>query len=231
MPHNEPLPPAPAPQLFRFGLKHVFVWLSIGCVLFAAIVRSPGNLPMVIGVSAVLVGAHVFATMIGTRLRDASKDFRRWGSASVDGVDDQPVVTKNTDDLEALNLPTYVPLAEKDFRSVWTLRATVLGGAASSLGALLLMVLWPGVRPTIPGLIVGAFSCGIIGGWVGFLAGSFGPVTRHAWRHASQIDDKAASSGDAVAPEENRAGSNAATSIAVGSPAISCSINAAVPVD
>ena len=73
--------PRPAPQLFRFGLRQLFAAVTLSTLLAALMATLPGAWPWVIGGVVAMVGAHVFGTLIGTRLRDTSRDVQLWRSS------------------------------------------------------------------------------------------------------------------------------------------------------
>src|SRR5688572_12602572 len=66
------------PNLMRFGLRHLLLFVSGATVLAAALTRMEGFWPLVIGCVALLIAAHVFGAFLGARLRDTSADVRRW---------------------------------------------------------------------------------------------------------------------------------------------------------
>lgn len=83
-----PSSPPREPQLLRFRLRQMFFFVTLVCVLCALLVLTEGPWPLVIGASAVLIGAHVFATLVGNRLRDSSQEATQWRAANR-GLDEE----------------------------------------------------------------------------------------------------------------------------------------------
>ncbi|MCA9236935.1 MAG: hypothetical protein KDA44_15770 [Planctomycetales bacterium] len=174
--------PRPAPQLFRFGLRQLFAAVTLSTLLAALMATLPGAWPWVIGGVVAMVGAHVFGTLIGTRLRDTSRDVQLWRSSLGLQESDQPRISSSRPRPESL--PQTTPLADRHQapqRDRWALIAgvatgIVLGGAGIWLG-------W-GDRLSLPAVLVGAVSCGVLGAWLALVATSFTAIAKHAVRHA-----------------------------------------------
>jgi hypothetical protein len=66
------------PNLMRFGLRHMFIFVSLAAVLAALAAQTDGAGPIVLGSLILLIGAHVLGTFLGTRLRDTSHEVLRW---------------------------------------------------------------------------------------------------------------------------------------------------------
>ena len=183
-------PPHPAPprepHLLRFGLRQVFVVVTLLSVLCALLVQAKGAWPLIIGVATVLIAAHVFGTLIGTRLRDTSQDVVAWRAAQPGFDDDLPRTEPlPVEDVKSL-LPPPTPLADYGRAGNWLIWF-VLGGVLTGTivgGAILGLTI--GGRIGWAGWVVGALSCGVLGAWAAFLASSFSTIARHAWRHAHE---------------------------------------------
>ena len=78
------MPPTPShePQLLRFGLRQMFFSVTLLCVLMALLVLTKGPWPIAIGATTALIAAHVFATFVGTRLRDTTQEVEQWRAAN-----------------------------------------------------------------------------------------------------------------------------------------------------
>ncbi len=69
-----PLTPTRQPQLLRFGLRQMFVAVTLLCGLMALLVLTRGPVALAIAGLTALIGAHVFATFVGTRLQEISQE-------------------------------------------------------------------------------------------------------------------------------------------------------------
>jgi hypothetical protein len=172
------------PHLFRFGLKQMFLLLSLAGVLCGLLVGTGGSWPLIIGLATLLVGAHVLGNSLGTRLRDTSGEVLQWRADQSGLGPDVPVATGQPIELAKLNLPPSTPLASRQRVARWT--AWFVGGGA--IGGLLagstVIAMTIGPRIEWAGWVVGTISCGVLGAWVVFLASTFSSIARHAWRHA-----------------------------------------------
>ena len=180
----------PEPHLLRFGLRQMFFFVTLLCVLMALLVLTEGPWPLAIGATAILVAAHVFGTLIGNRLRDTSQEVVAWRAANPAFDDELPKANSPLSKAAKSALPppspTTTPLAEHGHVCTWLLWF-VLGGAA--LGTILggtILELTIGPRIGWAGWAVGAISCGVLGAWMAFLVSSFGSIARHAWRDAHE---------------------------------------------
>jgi hypothetical protein len=94
------------PNLMRFGLRQLFVFVSAATLLAAALTRMDGFWPLVIGCVALLAAAHVFGTFLGTRLRDTSADVQRWKARPGTSDPDYPVAPTQPVQVADLHLPS-----------------------------------------------------------------------------------------------------------------------------
>ena len=177
------------PQLLRFGLRQLFIVVTLLTLLCGAMTLTRGPWPIVIGSAALLVAGHVLANLIGTRLRDTSKEVRDWRASDPTAAPDSPQAHTGPIDVKQLHLPPSTPLANhKGVNGRWvTLFMAAGGGLGTILGACAIYAAI-GSRIGWPGLLVAAISSGVLGTWVAFLASSFGIIARNAWRHADQRD-------------------------------------------
>ena len=187
-PPTLPSPELPRqPQLLRFGLRQMFIMVTLLCALCALLAVTGGAWPLVIGGGAVLVAGHVLGNLIGTRLRDTSAEVLHWRAEDPRFRADRPLVHTDPVQIAELNLPPGTPLGD---------RGRVVGGwwiwfvaAGAMLGFIVggsLIYLTIGQRISWAGWAVGTVSCSVLGTWSAFLASSFGSIARHAWRHASE---------------------------------------------
>lgn len=168
----------------------MLVFVAGVSVLLTLLVVTEGSGPLVIGVSALLVGAHVLGTLIGTRLRDTSTQVRDWRSA-VEGSPDDPVRTVEPIARLRHSLPAPTLLASS-YRAPLRDRISAAVGLVVGFSAgLTLILLTIGREASWPGVVVGSISCAVLGGWFAWMATGFGAMARHAWREANSADNVA----------------------------------------
>lgn len=182
MPANSPR----EPHLFRFGLRQLFLAITLLSVLCALLVLTKGAWPLVIGISALLLAGHLFGTLIGTRLRDTSHEVRHWKAGQPRFLDDGPRAELQPGASARASLPPRTPLANRGHTNHWLLWFLVGGAMLGMLVGGPLLGLTIGSRIGWPGLVVGTVSCGVLGIWTAFLASCFSSIARHAWKHAHQ---------------------------------------------
>ncbi|MEM9660166.1 MAG: hypothetical protein AAF961_17515, partial [Planctomycetota bacterium] len=169
------------PHLFRFGLRQMFFFIAGASFFCALMVNTEGVWPMVIATTSAMVAAHVFGTLIGTRLRDSAADVHDW-KATASGCVDGPVRSRQSLDAIRPALPPPTALASRRSRPQrdrWALAAGA--GVGFGLG-IVVISLTIGDRSTWAGVLLGAVSCSVLGGWFALLATSFGAIAREAWR-------------------------------------------------
>jgi hypothetical protein len=172
--------------LFRFGLRQLLLFVAGVCALLTAIVSTKGLLGLVIVVATIVVAMHVFATALGTHLQSRTEQARLRQQQA------QPVLgelgtslSDRSAKLEAIrNAPrspwhgrgcTYLP---------WLPRLVIGTTAIGGLGGGVLLGGTIGHRTSVEGIIVGAVSFAVLGGWIAFLGGNFYGVFRHGFREA-----------------------------------------------
>jgi hypothetical protein len=174
------------PNLMRFGLRQLFVFVSLATLLIAAMATLGGVWPWVIGSLAALVAAHVFGTFLGTRLRDTSAEVRHWKARPGSPDRDEPVALPQPVSVAALHLPATTSLASYEKIGRWrnwlVAAGTVIGFAVGGAGIHRAV----GDDATWPGLALGAVSCGVIGAWAALLSVNFYTIARHVIREATR---------------------------------------------
>jgi hypothetical protein len=173
------------PHLLKFRLRQMFFVVTLLSGLCASIAVTHGPWPWVIGLSALLVGAHISGNLIGTRLRDTSCDVVRWRAADPRGAPDYPFTTP-TEALATAPLPPETNL--RNFgRMVVGMRWYMLGGlAAGSLFAGTVIGFTLGRRAGWGGWLVGAGTGGVFGIWAVFMGVHFATIARDAWQQANR---------------------------------------------
>jgi hypothetical protein len=172
--------------LFRFGLRQLFLFVAAVCALMAAMASSSGLAALVILLAVAIVAMHVFATALGTRLqtRTEQERLRQW-SVQPEINESNQSASEQSAKLQAIRSAprspwhgrggTYLPWLPR-----LVIGAMVVGGLAGGflLGGTI------GHRTSLEGIIVGAASFAVLGGWISFLAGNFYGVFRHGFREA-----------------------------------------------
>ena len=164
----------------------MFLLVTLLSVLCALLVLTDGSGPLLIVVSTLLIAAHVFGTVIGTRLRDTSHEVLQWRSAHPKLDNDAPQAEMQPTLRSRADLPPATPLANHGSVSNWLLWFILGGALLGTLIGALTIALTIGPRIGWPGWAVGILSCGVLGTWAAFLASSFSSIARHAWRHAHE---------------------------------------------
>lgn len=158
----------------RFRLRTLFFVVTLCGVLFG-VMHALGPMAS-IGVAMVLatIGLHVAGNALGTMRRDATT--QQVGERGHDPVDTSLVIEQCLQAKATHRLRESAPLG-------WTIRITTLLGATVGL-VLGIVVLEQLTHAALPGLIFGAMSAAVLGGFFGFLSGSFLEVARRAWWQA-----------------------------------------------
>jgi hypothetical protein len=180
-PLDSPAPPR-EPHLLKFRLRQLFLWVTVLSVLFAVIAATDGPWPWIIVILALMVAAHVFGNLIGTRLRDTSEDVVRWRNSDPRQTSDYPQMTPQPCDMGSLPMPPETNLRNfgRMIRGMrWFLLAGLLVGLAFGGTVLWLTI---GYRIGWAGWIVGTISGAVLGTWIAFLAVSFTTISRDALR-------------------------------------------------
>jgi hypothetical protein len=183
---DRPDVPPPVLPLFRFGLRHLFWFVTVVSVLFAAAVAiSPGVAPLLLWITALIVAAHITGTALGSRLRAHADQVRDWEGAHPDARRSAPDAAERSCDLAAATLPPPSPWhLHKSTALGWVPRLVVVGAVCGGCGGAAFLVLTIGHRTSPVGIAVGAVSLAVIGGWLAFVGGSFYAIFRHGLRDA-----------------------------------------------
>lgn len=180
-PHESPVP-LREPHLLKFRLRQLFLWFTLLSLLFALIAATSGPWPWVITIAALMVAAHVFGNLIGTRLRDTSNEVVQWRNSDPRQSADHPQLTPQPYDMADLSMPAETNL--RNFgRMVRGMRWFLLAGFL--VGLLLAgTALWLTISHRIgwAGWAVATVSGGVMGTWIAFLAVSFTTISRDALR-------------------------------------------------
>lgn len=174
------------PPLFRFGLRQLFLFVAAVCALLAAMASSGGLIALVLLLAVAVMVMHAFATALGTKLQSRIEQERLRQQAIQPRVDES--ISSDIDrsaKLEAIRSAPRSPWHGRGCTYLPWLPRLVAG--AMILGGLIGALLLDGTigHPTSPeGIVVGAASFAVLGGWIAFLSGNFYGVFRHGFREA-----------------------------------------------
>jgi hypothetical protein len=171
---------------FRFGLRQLFVFVAAISTLLASLASSHGITAVVILLAAAVVGMHVFATALGTSLqsRTEQKQLRqRSAQLKIDAENASP--SEESAKLQAIRSAPRSPWHGRGATYLpWLPRLVISAMLLGGLGGGIFLGGTIGHRTSIEGIIVGAASFAVLGGWISFLGGSFYGVFRHGFREA-----------------------------------------------
>ncbi|MGE0610557.1 MAG: hypothetical protein AB7O62_25940 [Pirellulales bacterium] len=159
---------------FQFSLRTLLLGMSLLSVLFAAMSAMGPIWSILVGWCAVLVFAHVAGMVWGERVRRLP---------ALPEPDDRLSARPRTVPVEGFAPGTR--LRENAAPGGPMIFLTCLGAAAG--GAVGSYLLWKPLQPWTfyPGYVVGVASASIVGGFLGYLAGSFIETALSAWREAA----------------------------------------------
>jgi hypothetical protein len=169
---------------FQFCLRSLLVYTTFLCLLLAAMVISKGIGAAAVLLVALVIAAHVLSTALGCRLRDLSTSRNGrggWSDETTSGLADEPPTCEP--DLFAAPRPSSWHGHERigGRRPPALVFAGILFGGVAG-GVFLLAVI--GDRTSGAGIVVGALSLGVVGGWFAFLATRFYYIFRHGLSEA-----------------------------------------------
>jgi hypothetical protein len=177
-------PPSDDLPLFRFGLRQFLLFVTLVCLLMAAMATWHGLTALVLLLATLVVVFHVFSTALGTQLRWHANRTRRQGLP--------PPLARTPSEHSRVTSSQFKSRSPwHECRSTplpWRLRWIV---GASLLGCIVGAILLSGTighRSSWPGIALGSFSMGVVAGWFAFVGYSFYGVFRHGLRDAMTDD-------------------------------------------
>lgn len=177
-------------SLFRFSLRQLLAFFVIASAFFAVLAVSSLLTATLIVFGATVVGAHVFATVVGTRLQaqtNSANPFKndRRGSAAANPPDAAPF--HDPKPLSALPRSPWHVRGGTEFPKLRRLvaGAAILGGC---LGACCLAIMASN-RVSPVGIAVCGCSFAVLCGWFAFLISNFYSVFRRGFRDATMHRD------------------------------------------
>jgi hypothetical protein len=169
---------------FRYCLRDLLLYTAFLCLLLAGMVLTRGVGAAVVLLAALAVAAHVLSTALGSRLREFNgtrSDQQRWDGDQTNGTGD---------DAHVPDFATYCPQPRSSWHGherIGRRRVMTLIFAGSLLGGILgggFLFVDIGDRTSVAGIVIGAFSLVVLGGWLAFLASSFYMIFRHGLSEA-----------------------------------------------
>jgi hypothetical protein len=172
--------------LLRFGLRQLFIFVAAISALLAAIASTSGLTALVLMLAATIVVMHVFATAVGTKLQSRAEQERLRDLAAQQRANESiSVASERSAKLQAIRSAPRSPWHGRGCTYLpWLSRLIAGAVAVGGLAGALLLGGMIGHRPSPEGIIVGAVSCAVLGGWIAFLCGNFYGVFRHGFREA-----------------------------------------------
>ena len=142
----------------------------------------------------ILIVGHVMGNVVGTRLRDAGSTCQRPATASMSQTTGNSTANSTTAatavclarmrSVRKPHLCDKTPLE----RGVWLLVASGIAAGSLAGGILLATLQWQDI--TWIGLLLGAVSAGILGGWLTLLGATFLHAAGRAWREAVEHHER-----------------------------------------
>lgn len=172
--------------LFRFGLRQLMLFVAATCTLLAAIVTSNGLTALMLLMAVAIVVMHVFATALGTKLQSRMEQERlRQQSVQPAPSESSTSAFEKAEKLQTIQSAPRSPWHSRGCTYLpWLPRLVVGAVIVGGLGGGLLLSGTIGHRTSPEGIIVGAASFAVLGGWISFLGGNFYGVFRHGFREA-----------------------------------------------
>jgi len=167
--------------LFRFGLRQLLAFITLLCLLMAAMAIWSGLTALVLLLATLVVGFHLFSTALGTRLRWHADQMQIQSLATLAAgraVEPRPPEPEHRSPWHECR-STPLPWRVRWIAVAWFL-GTVVG--ALLLGGTI------GHRSSVAGVAVGSFSFGVVAAWFAFVGYSFYGVFRHGVQDAMVSD-------------------------------------------
>lgn len=181
-------PSRPTLPVLRFGLKQL-LWTVTGLsLLLAAMATSPhGQAALLLLIAVLVIAAHVSGTAIATRLRRHANETRRWEAEHPAEATSNLEAAEHSCNLDVAPVLPTSPWYRRGSTSMgWLPKVVIAGAMVGAFGGIVLLTTDSiiGVHASIAGIVVGAFSAAVLGGWIAFIGGSFYAIFRHGLREA-----------------------------------------------
>lgn len=171
--------------LLRFGLRQLFLFMAAFSALLAAVASSSGLTSLVLLLAVSIVVMHVFATALGTRLQLRTEQEQLHREAQQSKMRESSAIYEQSAKLQAIRSAPRSPWHSRGCTYLpWLPRLVIGAMMVGGLGGGVLLGGTIGHRTSVEGIIVGAASFAVLGGWISFLGGNFYGVFRHGFRQA-----------------------------------------------
>lgn len=179
--------------MLRFSLRQLLMSFVVASAFFAVLAASSLLTATLIVFGATVVGAHVFATVVGTRLQALTNSANPFKDDPPKTAAAEKDVAQRFLDPKPLPAPLRSPWHVSGGTNLPGLRnfvagAAILGGVVGT--SCLAIMASNGVSPI--GIAVTGCSIAVLCGWFAFLIGNFYCVFWHGFRHAAVQQDQSA---------------------------------------
>jgi hypothetical protein len=178
--------------LFRFRLRQLLGFMAAVCGFLAALASVGGLTCLVLVVAGAVIFMHVFATALSHRLQARTESERRLRQSLRFEKGDLPASFRaQSANVAAVRSAPRSPWHGRGCTYLpWLTRFVMVAMLFGGLGGTLFLSGMLGDRTSPEGIIVGALSFAVLGGWVSFLGGNFYGVFRHGFREALAEEQK-----------------------------------------
>jgi hypothetical protein len=171
--------------LFRFGLRQLFWFVAVISTLLAGMVTTGGLSAAVFLLTAVVVIAHVFATALGSRLRSQADRRQGWDPANSPAIIREKLSRDGAARVAGIRAAARSPWHGRGSTDLpWLPKVVIVAVVLGGLIGAVIIALTTKRETSVAGIVVGAFSLAVLGGWAAFLGGSFYGIFRHGFRDA-----------------------------------------------
>jgi hypothetical protein len=172
-------------QLFRFRLRQLMAAFVAISALFATLAEMQGMAGPVLLLAIIVLAAHVFATALGTRLRNQSDAEHAFADSTDLTHLAIPSAAERSARLVAVRSQVRSPWHARGTTALpWLRNAVLVAIAIGAIAGSSYLAVTIGYRASPAGILVGGLSVAVLCGWFAFLCGSFYGVFRHGFREA-----------------------------------------------
>lgn len=171
--------------LFRFGLRQLLYFVAAVSAVLAVLALSSGLPAAVMLLGILVVIMHVFATALGSRLRERADRANAFESSHELPIHSIASAAERQARLAAMKFDPRSPWHARGTTVLpWLRRLVIVAIACGGVAGAVYLAATIGYRTSPAGVIVGGLSVAVLFGWIAFLVGSFYGVFRHGFREA-----------------------------------------------
>jgi hypothetical protein len=171
--------------LFRFGLRQLLYSIAGASAIFGALASSHGLAAAVLLLAIIIVLMHVFATSLGSRLRERADRVNAFEASRELPIHSIATAAERSERLAAMKSDPRSPWHARGTTVLpWLRRLVIAAIAVGGVAGAVYLAVTIGYRTSPAGVIVGGISVAVLFGWIAFLVGSFYGVFRHGFREA-----------------------------------------------